>query len=246
VDFTIYLFWGGLVLSLSAGMLLAASSLIAKVQAPLKSARLGKNLSIGASMLTGVIILSAGVLAAISFLPYAPPPQKEPDQVQPNRASGEGTPPFGRWDEKYIPALAKQWPHTPPKIGKLELTQENWEYIKEAARRHHISPYLIQAVCAIESRYDPDARSGRGSCIGLMQLHKDTARKYGVNPHKPRENIMGGTAVLANLMGRYNGDTHSVLHKYNATCTPAYEREVIRAYNQAKQFAMVSLEEKGH
>ena len=57
---------------------------------------------------------------------------------------------------------------------------------------------------------------------------------------------MGGTAVLANLMGRYNGDIHSVLHKYNATCTPAYEREVIRAYNQAKQFAMVSLEEKGH
>ena len=241
-----YLFWGGLVLALSAGMLLAVSSLIAKVQAPLKSAGLKKNLSIGAAMLAGVIILSAGLVAATSFLQYAPPPHKEPDRVQPDRASGEGTPPFGRWDENSILAIPNQWPHTPPKIGKLELQQENWEYIKEAAQRHHISPYLIQAVCAIESRYDPDARSGRGSCIGLMQLHKDTARKYGVNPYKPRENIMGGTAVLANLMGRYNGDIHSVLHKYNAACTPAYEREVIRAYNQAKQFAMVSLEEKGH
>lgn len=235
MDFTGYLFWGGLVLTLAAGGLLAAS-LMSKVVAPLKSARRRKSLSIGASMLGGVIILSAGLVAAIPFLPYVPPPQKEPDRVHPDWASREGMPPFGRWDE----------PHTPPKIGKLELKQEYWEYIKEAAQRHHISPYLIQAVCAIESRYDPDARSGRGSCIGLMQLHKDTARKYGVNPHKPRENIMGGTAVLANLMGRYNGDIHSVLHKYNATCTPAYEREVIRAYNQAKQFAMVSLEEKGH
>jgi soluble lytic murein transglycosylase-like protein len=266
MDFIGYLFWGGMVLALSAGVLLTASSLIAKVQDPSRSARLRKNLSIGTSVLAGVIILSAGLVAATSFLPYAPPPPRELEQLQPDRPSGGGTPPFGRWDEESIPAGAKQafpgqkvssasftvpafaqpWPHTPPKIGKLKLKQKYWEYIKEAAQRHHISPYLILAICAIESRYEPDARSGRGSCIGLMQLHKDTARKYGVNPYNPRENIMGGTAVLANLMGRFNGDIHSVLHKYNATCTPAYEREVIRAYNQANQFAMVSLEEKGH
>lgn len=155
-----YLFWGGLVLALSAGMLLAVSSLMAKFQAPLKSARLKKNLSIGASMLAGVIILSAWLVAATSFLQYGPSPLKEPDRVQPDRASGEGTPPFGRWDENSILAIPNQWPLTPPKIGKLELQQENWEYIKEAAQRHHISPYLIQAVCAIESRYDPDAKSG--------------------------------------------------------------------------------------
>jgi hypothetical protein len=266
MDFIGYLFWGGMVLALSPFMLLAVSSLIGKLQALFRSVRLRENLSIGASVLAGVIILSAGLVAATSFLPYAPPPPREMKQLQSDRASGGGTPPFGRWDEEPIPAGAKQafsgqkvsnasftvaafaqpWPHTPPEIGKLKLKQEYWEYIKEAAQRYHISPYLILAVCAIESRYDPDARSGRGSCIGLMQLHKDTARKYGVNPHNPRENIMGGTAVLANLMGRYNGDIHSVLHKYNATCTPAYEREVIRAYNQVKQFAMVSLEEKGH
>jgi Transglycosylase SLT domain len=259
VDFIGYLFWGGLVLALSAGVLLAVSSLIGKLQALFSSARLRKNLSIGASVLAGVIILSAGLVAATSFLPYTPPPPRGLEQLQPDRASGEGTPPFGRWDEESIPAGAKQafsgqkvssasftvpafaqpWPHTPPKIGKLELKQERWEDIKEAAQQHQISPYLILAVCAIESRYNPDARSGRGSCIGLMQLHKDTARKYGVNPYNSRENIMGGTAVLATLMGSYNGDIHSVLHKYNATCTPAYEREVIRAYNQAKQFAMV-------
>jgi soluble lytic murein transglycosylase-like protein len=133
-----------------------------------------------------------------------------------------------------VPALAQPWPKNPPPIGRLYLKQEYWEYIKEAAQKYHLSPYLIQAVCAIESRYDPDAKSGR--CYGLMQLHQDTAKKYGVNPQDPRANIMGGAAVLANLMERYNGDIRRVLRKYNATCTAAYEREVIRAYNQAQQF----------
>jgi soluble lytic murein transglycosylase-like protein len=131
-----------------------------------------------------------------------------------------------------VPALAQPWPKTPPPIGNLYLKQEYWNYIKEAAQKYKISPYLIQAVCAIESRYDPDAKSGR--CFGLMQLHQDTAKKYGVDPRDPRANIMGGAAVLANLLQRHNGDIRRVLRTYNATCTAAYEREVIRAYNQAQ------------
>jgi soluble lytic murein transglycosylase-like protein len=125
------------------------------------------------------------------------------------------------------------WPQTPPQIGRLVLKQEYWDYMKEASQKYKISPYLIQAVCAIESRYDPYATSVRGQCIGLMQLHQDTARKYGVNPRNPRENIMGGAAVLANLLARYDGDLNKVLHVYNATCTAAYEREVRKAFVQA-------------
>ncbi len=128
---------------------------------------------------------------------------------------------------------AQPWPDAPPRIGRLELKKEYWGYIKEAAERYQISPYLIQAVCAIESRYDPFAHSGR--CFGLMQLHVDTAKKYGVaNPLNARENIMGGAAVLARLLQKYDGDIRRVLHVYNATCTSAYEREVIRAYRQAQ------------
>jgi soluble lytic murein transglycosylase-like protein len=138
-----------------------------------------------------------------------------------------------------VPALAQPWPKTPPPIGDLFLKQEYWNYIKEAAQRYQISPYLIQAVCAIESRYDKDAKSGR--CFGLMQLHQDTAKKYGVDSHDPRANIMGGAAVLASLMKRYDGDIRKVLRKYNATCTAAYEREVIRAYHQAQFFEISSL-----
>ena len=137
------------------------------------------------------------------------------------------------------PALANPWPHNPPPIGNLYLKQEYWNYIKEAAQKYQISPYLIQAVCAIESRYDKDAKSGR--CFGLMQLHRDTAKKYGVDPRDPRENIMGGAAVLASLLQKYHGDLRRVLRTYNATSTAAYEREVIRAYNQAQRFETSSL-----
>ena len=143
-----------------------------------------------------------------------------------------------------VPALAQPWPHTPPPIGNLFLKQEYWNYIKEAAQKYQISPYIIQAVCAIESRYDPGARSGR--CFGLMQLHKDTAKEYGVDPHNPRENIMGGAAVIARLMRKYHGDIRRVLRVYNSTCTAAYEREVIRAYNQAQLIETSSLPSVRH
>ena len=142
-----------------------------------------------------------------------------------------------------VPAWAQPWPKKPPQIGHLYLKQEYWEYIKEAAQRYDISPYLIQAVCAIESRFDQDARSGHGKCIGLMQLHKGTAKIYGVDPYNPRENIMGGAAVLAKFYHRYNGNIRKVLRKYNSTCTRAYEREVIKAYQQASSFQVSTSEE---
>ena len=76
-----------------------------------------------------------------------------------------------------------------------------------------------------------------------MQLHKGTAKIYGVDPYNPRENIMGGAAVLAKFYHRYNGNIRKVLRKYNSTCTRAYEREVIKAYQQASSFQVSTSEE---
>jgi 3D (Asp-Asp-Asp) domain-containing protein len=96
-----------MVLTLSAGMMLALRKLMDRVRPFHKSVRLRKNLSIGAYMLAGVIILSAGLVTATVFLPYAPPPPNVPD-LQPSWVPEEGTPPFGRWDEESLPAGAKQ------------------------------------------------------------------------------------------------------------------------------------------
>jgi soluble lytic murein transglycosylase-like protein len=74
-----------------------------------------------------------------------------------------------------------------------------------------------------------------------MQLHEGTAKKYGVNPLNPRENIMGGAAVLARLLDKYDGNIKKVLRVYNSTPTDAYVREVLRAYEQAQFMAILSL-----
>ncbi len=97
----------------------------------------------------------------------------------------------------------------PPLIRYLQL-------IREAAARHHVDQYLVQAIVAVESRYNPSAVSPKG-CVGLMQLHPDTAERFGVrDPFNPAENIEGGTKYLKFLMGEFKGDLQLVLAAYNA------------------------------
>ena len=49
--------------------------------------------------------------------------------------------------------------------------------------------------------------------------------------HMPDES--GSLEKAASVIKKYDGNIHKVLHVYNATCTPGYEREVIKAYQQA-------------
>jgi soluble lytic murein transglycosylase-like protein len=183
--------------------------------------------------------LSFAGLAEADFWPYN---LQSTGNLKTNAPISPKIKPFIASPEKSPTQMGKYdpWPKNPPQIGRLVLKPEYWNYMKEAARKYQISPYLIQAVCAIESRYDPNATSGHGQCYGLMQLHNGTAKKYGVDSRDPRQNIMGGAAVLANLLTRYNGDLSRVLHVYNATCTTAYEREVKKAYYQAMRSGLVA------
>ena len=63
------------------------------------------------------------------------------------------------------------------------------ELIKQSAERHGIDEDLVKAIIKVESDFDPGAISPKG-CKGLMQLHPDTARQFGVtNIFDPTENI---------------------------------------------------------
>ena len=87
--------------------------------------------------------------------------------------------------------------------------------IETAARSYDLSPELIEAVAAAESRFKADARSPAGA-IGVMQLMPATARDLGVDPQLPGQNIRGGTAYLRMLLNRYAGDVVKALAAYNA------------------------------
>ena len=78
-----------------------------------------------------------------------------------------------------------------------------------------VSPALVKAVIAAESRFDSDAVSRKGA-QGLMQLMPTTASKLGVaDPFSADQNVRGGVRYLREMLDRY-GDMGRALAAYNA------------------------------
>jgi soluble lytic murein transglycosylase len=98
------------------------------------------------------------------------------------------------------------------------------EAIVAEARRNGLEPNLVLAVMYVESRYRNYAVSPVGA-LGLMQVMPATgeelARRQGVKWHGPQTlfdpivNVKLGTAYLAQLIARYDGDVATALAAYN-------------------------------
>lgn len=122
-----------------------------------------------------------------------------------------------------------------PKIGRLVMPRPYWETAVEAGRHYGVDPYLIAAVMAIESRFDPDATNKRCRTRGLMQIQDGTARAHGlVDSYDPGGNIWTGAEILARLLKKSGGNIRAALKGYNPEDSGQYSREVLRAYAQAK------------
>lgn len=89
--------------------------------------------------------------------------------------------------------------------------------IETAARNAALEPALVHAVIAVESGYNPEARSPKGA-IGLMQVLPETASRYGVaDPaSSPEANLLAGTRYLRHLMRLFDDRLELVLAAYNA------------------------------
>lgn len=93
---------------------------------------------------------------------------------------------------------------TPTKYGVMEGTVPKYrgsyrgpyvEMARAAARKHGVPEDLFLRLVNQESRFKPTARSHKGA-IGLAQLMPGTAKKLGVDPHDPQQNLEGGARYL--------------------------------------------------
>ena len=104
-----------------------------------------------------------------------------------------------------------------------------WDLIRQYSAAHRLDPYMIAALIAQESGYNPSARSA-ANAWGLMQIVPATgrawARKLGIRRFTTRSltdpeiNIRIGTAYFADQIRRL-GSAHAALAAYNAGPTPA-------------------------
>lgn len=83
---------------------------------------------------------------------------------------------------------------------------EQWEpLIQQYATQYGVDPEIIRASMQIESGGNPNAISSKGA-IGLMQLMPATARKYGLDPTLPKENIEAGARNWREALDWAKGD----------------------------------------
>jgi soluble lytic murein transglycosylase-like protein len=84
------------------------------------------------------------------------------------------------------------------------------------ARAYGVPPAFVAAIIDVESAWQPHAVSAKGAA-GVMQLMPATAYQFGVaNRFHVEENIRGGVAHLAHLMGQFGGELRLVAAAYYA------------------------------
>jgi len=99
-----------------------------------------------------------------------------------------------------------------------------WDLIQKHAALHKLDPYLVAALVAQESTFDPEIRSS-ADAWGLMQILPSTGRQYArslkIRPFntasltKPEINVRIGTTYFADLVKRFGG-VAPALASYNA------------------------------
>ena len=123
---------------------------------------------------------------------------------------------------------------TRPASGKIRNPYR--PLITESARQFNLDAELLTAIIQVESHFNPRAVSPKG-CIGLMQLHPDTATRFGVrNAFDPAQNIRGGARYLRFLTDHFQGDLPLILAAYNAGENAVIKHQGIPPYRETQQY----------
>lgn len=136
--------------------------------------------------------------------------------------------------EIYVPGAPGNEP-IPKFSARFRSQYEN--AARNAARKYGVPEDLFLRLVTQESGWNPKARSHKGA-IGLAQLMPATARKLGVNPNDPAQNLDGGARYLSEqyrtfrswrlALAAYNAGPGAV-KKYNGVPPYRETRGYVRA-----------------
>ena len=103
------------------------------------------------------------------------------------------------------------------KLNQASVTTNLDSIFKEAADKYSVPERLLKAIAYTESVFQANATSA--GAMGIMQLMPSTASAYGVSdPYDAYQNIMGGAAVLKDLLNMFQGNQSLAIAGYNAGC----------------------------
>lgn len=112
----------------------------------------------------------------------------------------------------------------PPEILEVIYPLAYWDAIRRHAAAHGLDPFVVAALIAQESTFEPDARSV-ANAWGLMQIVPATGRRLAKSSGlrnfttssltNPETNIRLGTLYFARLVKQFGG-TYYALASYNA------------------------------
>lgn len=138
---------------------------------------------------------------------------------------GEFRPAINAMKRAYPQYLADGSHVLPREILTVIFPLDYWDLIQTHADRHDLDPFVIAALMAQESTFDPKIRSA-ANAWGLMQILPTTgarvARQLDIRPFstasltRPEINVRLGTQYFADLVRRFNGNVAAALAAYNA------------------------------
>ena len=110
---------------------------------------------------------------------------------------------------------------------------------RSAAARHGVPGDLFLRLVQQESGFNPKAVSHKGA-TGLAQLMPDTARRLGVDPDDPYENLDGGARYLA-AQYRLFGSWRLALAAYNAGPDAVRKHGGVPPYDETRAYVRIIL-----
>ncbi len=111
------------------------------------------------------------------------------------------------------------------------------ELARAAATRHNVPADLFLRLVQQESGWNNGARSSKGA-MGLAQLMPETARRLGVDPTDPAQNLEGGARYLRQQYNTF-GTWRLALAAYNAGPGAVQQHGGVPPYAETRNYVRV-------